>query len=95
MSKSEPSNRKFGDQTLKAMASLGLEELRNAVYPSSNVAQQSSEPGVWGDRSYGDVSDDRNRAATPERRSLLAEKVKQVEMTHGGREPEPPELSRE
>ena len=86
---------KIGDQTLKAMASLGLEELRNTIMPDSNVAQQSSEPGIWGDRSYGDVSQDRNAQAAPETKSLLAEKMKQVELAHDGRDREPQEISRD
>jgi len=83
--------RKIGDQSLTAMGSLGVEELRNAFYPNSNVAQHSSEPGIWGERSYGDVADDRHKAASQERRSMLADLVKQTEVPRDGREPEPPE----
>lgn len=87
--------RKIGDQALKAMGALGLEELRNAIFAQSNVAQHSTEPGMWGDRSYGEVADDRNQSASQERKSLLAEKIKQVEMTRDGREHEPPELTQD
>lgn len=87
MASQSHAGRKWGDQALKAYWSLGWEEIRNAVYPGSNVAQHSTEPGMWGDRSYGDVADDRNREDT-ERKSLLAEKLKQVETVHDGREPE-------
>ncbi|MDB5325429.1 MAG: hypothetical protein JWM57_998 [Phycisphaerales bacterium] len=86
---------KIGDQTLKAMASLGLEELRNAAYAQSNVAQHSVEPGMYGDRSYGDVSADRTEGVEPERKSLLAEKIKQAEVAHDGRGQQPPELCQE
>lgn len=87
---------KIGDQTLKAMASLGLEELRNSLYPTSNVAQHASEPGVWGDRSYGDVASDRTAdSPDPQRPSLLAEKIKQAEIAPAGRGQDPQELSRE
>ena len=86
---------KIGDQALKAMASLGLEELRNALYPTSNVAQHSTEPGTPGDRSYGDVANDRTKEASPQRGSLLAEKIKQAEMAYEGRGHQPPELCQE
>jgi hypothetical protein len=87
--------RKIGDQVLRSMGALGLEEIRNALYPTSNIAQHSTEPGMWGDRTYGDVVDARNCSAGQERRSLLAEKIKQVEMARDGRAHEPPELTQE
>jgi hypothetical protein len=74
------------------MASLGLEELRNSMFHGSNVVQHSTEPGMWGDRSFGDVSTDRAQDRSP---SSLADHIRQAEQSRGGREQESPELSRE
>lgn len=86
---------KIGDQTLKAMIALGGEEIRNALYPTSNVAQHSTEPGMYGDRSYGDVAHDRMAQSDPQRSSLLAEKIKQAEPARDVREREPQTLTLE
>jgi hypothetical protein len=83
----ESANRKIGDQALKAMASLGLEELRNGMYMGSNVAQSSTEPGMWGDRNYGDVAVDRTG------NSPLSEMIRQAETAREQREP--PEIVQE
>lgn len=77
------------------MAALGLEELRNAIYPSSNVAQHATEPGVWGDRSHGDVAVNRGAAPDPGRRSPLADAIRRAEAAPAAREAEPPDLSRD
>ena len=87
---------KIGDQTLKAMIALGGEEIRNAIYPTSNVAQHATEPGIFGDRTHGDVAHDRAVLSGPQQPSLLAEKVQQAEAAYGHRDREPQQaLSRE
>ena len=62
-----------------------MEELRNAMYHGSNVAQQSVEPGMWGDRNYGDVAMDRSATS-------LTEVIRE---TPSREDREPPEIVQE
>lgn len=62
---------KIGSETLGAMARQGLRELRAAMYPDSNVAQQP-EMGVYGTKTPGEVASD--RADNAEARDLEDEK---------------------
>ena len=58
MSKNEPSEPKIGEGHLGAMGRQGLRELRAAIYPASNIAQQP-EYGLYGTRTPGEIADDR------------------------------------
>jgi hypothetical protein len=57
---SDDKTRKIGDGHAEAMARLGLRELRAAMYPSGNVAQQS-EYGLYGTLTPGEVAESRRR----------------------------------
>jgi hypothetical protein len=58
MSENDEQKQKMGDGHLDAWLRQGLRELRAAVYPESNVAQQP-EYGLYGTRTPGEVADDR------------------------------------
>ena len=81
----------IGAQSLQAMASLGLEELRAAFFTDSNIARPT-EPGMYGDRSHIDVLGDRKEVAEA---SQLADKLKEIEASRDVRERESQELTRE
>jgi hypothetical protein len=49
---------KIGSEHLGAMGRQGLRELRGAIYPSSNIAQQA-EYGIYGTRTPGEVAESR------------------------------------
>lgn len=49
---------KIGSEHAGAMARQGLRELRGAIYPSSNVAQQP-EYGIYGTLTPGEVAESR------------------------------------
>jgi len=55
---SEEEKPKYGAGHASAMGRLGLQELRGAVYPGSNVAQPS-EYGLYGTMTPGEVAADR------------------------------------
>ena len=55
---SDEKTRKIGEGHAAAMARLGLRELRAAMYPSGNVAQQS-EYGLYGTLTPGEVAESR------------------------------------
>jgi hypothetical protein len=55
---SDDNTRKIGEGHAAAMARLGLRELRAAMYPSGNVAQQS-EYGLYGTLTPGEVAESR------------------------------------
>lgn len=80
----------FGTEHAKAMARLGLAELRNAFYPDSNVAQSHAELGLYGTATPAEVTEGR-RAESPtqvlssEKGSILSDRLKQAETR------EPPE----
>jgi len=50
---------KIGEGHAGTMGRLGLEELRNATYPSSNVAEPNSMYGLYGTKTPGEVQEDR------------------------------------
>jgi hypothetical protein len=74
---------KIGQGAMKAHFLAGLEELRNALYPDSNVSR-ATPAGVWGTRTGIEVTEDR-QAPSPE-------ELKDKASVYGrGREgPEPP-----
>lgn len=55
----KPDKPKIGAGHLSAFMRQGLRELRNALYPSSNVAQQYPELGLYGTRTPGEVQNER------------------------------------
>lgn len=82
---------KIGEEHLSAWARQGLRELRGALYPESNVAQQP-EYGLYGTKTPGEVAQDRRGEGrdlederTTEGDSVLASRLKQAE-ARGGRE---------
>lgn len=88
---------KFGEGHVAAMGRLGLEELRGALYPESNVAQPS-EYGLYGTLTPGEVAEARRESGyemEPDAHSggsILGERMRET----AGREdverdePEPP-----
>lgn len=72
---------KFGQGSMKAQLLAGFEEIRNALYPESNVSR-ATPAGVWGTRTGIEITED--RAPTPEQ---LKDKAQEFY----GRGPEGPE----
>lgn len=71
---------KIGDGHASAMGRQGLRELRNALYPESNVAQQP-EYGLYGTRTPGEVAESRRddgRDLNEERGSILADRLREA-----------------
>ncbi len=78
---------RIGDGHAAAMARLGLRELRGALYPHSDVAQQT-EYGLYGTRTPGEVAEARRSGegkdleeVVPEQseKSVLADRLQQAE----------------
>jgi len=81
MMSTEPN--KWGSEHASAMFRQGLRELRGALYPDSNIAQQP-EYGLYGTVTPGEVaearrSDERNLDEEPTQGSVLGEKLQQLE----------------
>jgi len=97
MARDEP-DPKIGAGHAGAMFREGLRELRNALYPESNVAAQNPEYGLYGTRTPGEVAEARKseeRDFNEEPRSTLGERLEQAEQTRDVREPEPPSMDKE
>lgn len=62
MAKDQP---KIGAGHASAMFRQGLRELRNALYPESNVASPVTEYGVYGTKTPGEIAE--ARETTPDR----------------------------
>lgn len=74
---------KWGSEHASAMFRQGLRELRGALYPESNVAQQP-EYGLYGTVTPGEVAEARrgeelNLDEEPTRGSILGERLQQLE----------------
>jgi len=72
---------KIGAGHAEAMFRQGLAELRNALYPGSNVAQPATY-GLYGTKTPGEVAEARKpeeRDLDEEPRSVVNEHVKQAE----------------
>jgi hypothetical protein len=85
---------KIGAGHAAAMARLGLRELRGALYPASNVAQQS-EHGLYGTATQGEIvaaKKDSVPDRSEEKESVLADHMQQAEARdvhgRGGKEQE-------
>jgi len=76
------SGRKIGEGHAGAMFRQGLRELRGAIYPESNVAQQT-EYGIFGTKTPGEVAQDRKgdgrEFGEEAKRTSLADKVRAAE----------------
>lgn len=77
---------KWGSEHASAMFRQGLRELRGALYPESNVAQQP-EYGLYGTVTPGEV-------AASRRDSIVEEKLQQID-NQPAPEQEPPQKERE
>lgn len=89
---------KIGAGHASAMFRQGLAELRNALYPESNVAQQQAQYGLYGTKTPGEVAEARkaeDRDLNEEPRSILDERTAQAEQARDVREPEPPQPEKE
>lgn len=73
---------KIGAGHVAAMGRQGLRELRGAMYPDSNVAQQP-EYGLYGTMTPGEIAADRKvdepQIGPDEERSVLTNKLQQAE----------------
>jgi hypothetical protein len=81
MAGSKGKKAKIGEEHWDAMKRLGLEELRNTVYPSSNVAEPNTLYGIAGTKTPGEVAEDRrtgmddlNRDEEPKKKGIIAER---------------------
>jgi len=92
---------KIGSEHLKAMGRLGLNELRAAAYPDSNIARPVTEYGIYGTATPGEVAEARrgedrglDEESSAPRESILGERLRQAEGrgVHGQKDKE---LSRE
>lgn len=79
----DPDNAKIGAGHAEAMLRLGLNELRNAAYLDSNVAQRYPEQGLFGTATPQEVMDSK-RVEPPlpdePRDSIVAERLRQAEL---------------
>jgi hypothetical protein len=76
---------KIGEGHAAAMGRQGLRELRGALYPESNVAQQP-EYGLYGTRTPGEVAESRRddvrgleEEQSMDRGSILGDRLRQAE----------------
>ncbi len=91
-------DRKIGAGHASAMFRQGLRELRGAVYPDSNIAQQT-EYGVFGTETPGEVAQarrgDGRELGEEADRSVLADRMRQVEARDvSGHDSKPMEMER-
>lgn len=78
MSHQEPLEGPIGSGHVRAMARLGLAEIRAALYPESNIAQPT-EYGLFGRETPGEVAMQREGPpGDQEPKSVLAERLEEV-----------------
>lgn len=70
---------KIGAGHAEAMARLGLQELRGALYPESNVAQPS-EYGLYGRQTPQEIVDSKHEELPEQKESPLADRLQQAEV---------------
>ena len=96
-----PSNEdrpKIGAGHASAWMRQGLRELRQAVYPESNVAHGPVEYGLFGTRTPGEVAEGRRSDALEmeeERQSILGERLQAIGRSPDDRVIDAKELERE
>ena len=66
MAENNDSKAPLGAGSLQAFARLGLQELRGALYPGSNVAQPT-EQGMYGTATPQEVTKEKQAEATPQK----------------------------
>ncbi len=101
MAANENEQQKWGSEHAGAMLRLGLRELRGAVYPESNIAQQP-EYGVYGTKTPGEVAEarrgdsrDLEDESSNHGNSVLADRLREVEGRDGrGRDDKDLDLDR-
>jgi hypothetical protein len=101
MGKEDKTPAKWGSEHAPAMLRQGLRELRGAVYPESNIAQQP-EYGVWGTKTPGEVAEDRRGdgrdledEASKDGHSILGDRMREAESRDtSGREDKGMEMER-
>ncbi len=90
---------KIGSEHVSAMARQGLRELRAAMYPGSNVAQQG-EYGLYGTMTPGEVAESRRQDGRDledekSRESVLESRMPEAEASDmGGQDSKPLEMER-
>lgn len=87
---------KIGAGHAEAMFRQGLAELRNALYPQSNVAQPA-QYGLYGTKTPGEVAESRRseeRDLNEEPRSTVGERLERAEQARDDRGQEPPQMER-
>lgn len=80
MAKQKP---KIGEGHVRGMGELGLNELRNGLFPGSNIAEKHPPYGVWGHPTPGEVADarrgdDRELEEEPKHGSALDDRMQQA-----------------
>jgi hypothetical protein len=86
MKSQEKVDTKIGSGHVRAMAKQGLEELRAALYPGSNIAQPTGY-GVFGKETPGEVAQQReNLDADQEPKSVLGERLEAAEAKRDAQE---------
>ncbi len=77
----DPPRPKIGAGSFSAWLRTGLREIRAALYPESNIAQQP-DLGIWGQKTPGEVAEARRsdgRDMDEERTSILDKQLEKVE----------------
>ncbi len=87
---------KIGAGSFSAWMRTGWREIRAALYPESNIAQQP-DGGIWGNKTPGEVMEEKQGEARDpdEKPSILKERMEQLAKCRDGREPEPPGRDRD
>lgn len=88
---------KIGAGHASAMFRQGLSELRNALYPGSNVAQPA-QYGLYGTKTPGEVAEARREDARDldeEPKSILDDKLRQIEASRPDRDRDDRKLEKE
>lgn len=98
---SEKSESKWFAGTLAAYGRLGVHELRNCLYPDSNVAQGHNEYGMWASPTPGQVQEAQEKDGRDHKsnevppHSILGERLQQAERAVEDRERHDRSMERE
>ncbi len=101
MAADDKTPQKWGSEHAGAMFRQGIRELRAAVYPESNIAQQA-EYGVYGTKTPGEVAEDRRGdgrdledETSKDSGSILGDRLREAESRdHQGRDDKGLDLDR-
>ena len=88
---------KIGEGALDAAGRLGLSELRNGLYPESNIAEKHSPYGVWGTLTPGEVAEarrsgERDLDGESPKSSAVNDRLSQASRNFDAPEMEPPDI---